>query len=67
MTRQDMDRRRRNVYSQEEKTEAWSKAAEMVQAHSDEMITLWKEEIDTYLVFVRRRTALSKADTSLID
>ncbi|EIW54215.1 uncharacterized protein TRAVEDRAFT_78900, partial [Trametes versicolor FP-101664 SS1] len=31
--------------------EAWSNAAKMVEAYSDEMIKRWKEEIDTYLVF----------------
>ncbi|KAL1945567.1 hypothetical protein VTO73DRAFT_2418 [Trametes versicolor] len=40
-----------DVYTQEEKTKAWSGAAGMVQTYSDEMIKRWKEEIDTYLVF----------------
>ncbi len=43
-----------DVYTQEQKTKAWSDAAEMVQTYSDETIKRWKEEIDTYLVFVRR-------------
>ncbi|OJT02862.1 hypothetical protein TRAPUB_6592 [Trametes pubescens] len=40
-----------DVYTQEQKTKAWSDAAEMVQTYSDETIKRWKEEIDTYLVF----------------
>lgn len=51
--------RRDKVYTQDEKTEAWSDAAGMVQKYSDEMIKRWKEEIDTYLVFVRRRKIAS--------
>lgn len=46
---------RDKVYTQVEKTEAWSSAAKMVETYSDEVIKRWKEEIDTYLVFVRHR------------
>ncbi len=42
------------VYTQKKKTEAWSSAAKMVKTYSDEMIKCWKEEIDTYLIVVRR-------------
>ncbi|KAL1945548.1 hypothetical protein VTO73DRAFT_2399 [Trametes versicolor] len=47
----DVDIKRDKVYTQEEKTKAWSDAAGMVQTYSDEMVKRWKEEIDTYLVF----------------
>ncbi|KAL1945549.1 hypothetical protein VTO73DRAFT_2400 [Trametes versicolor] len=47
----DVYSRKYRVYTQEQKAEAWSKAAGMVQTYSDEMIKRWKEEIDTYLVF----------------
>ncbi len=49
-----MDYERAKMYTQTEKREAWSSAAKMVETYSDEMIKRWKEEIDTYLVFVRR-------------
>ncbi|OJT11007.1 hypothetical protein TRAPUB_12461 [Trametes pubescens] len=45
-----MDYKRAKVYTQTEKTEAWSSAAKLVETYSDEMIKRWKEEIDTYLV-----------------
>ncbi len=48
-----MDDKRDEVYTQAEKTEAWTGAARMVETYSEEMIKRWKEEIDTYLVFVR--------------
>ncbi|OJT11010.1 hypothetical protein TRAPUB_12464 [Trametes pubescens] len=48
---EDMYFKRDKVYTQTEKTEAWSSAAKMVETYSDEMIKRWKEEIDTYLVF----------------
>ncbi|KAL1945540.1 hypothetical protein VTO73DRAFT_2391 [Trametes versicolor] len=47
----DVFNKKFTVYTQEEKTKAWSDAAGMVQTYSDEMIKRWKEEIDTYLVF----------------
>lgn len=50
-----MDDKRDEVYTQAEKTEAWTSAARMVEMYSEEMITRWKEEIDTYLVFVSVR------------
>lgn len=53
------------MYTQEQKAEAWSKAAGMVQTYSDEMIKRWKEEIDTYLVFVRRCTIAAHESTLL--
>lgn len=53
------------MYTQEQKTKAWSDAAEMVQMYSDEMVKRWKEEIDTYLVFVRCRTSASQELTLL--
>lgn len=46
---------RHTVYTHAERAEAWSSAAKIVETYSDEMIKRWKEEIDTYLVFVRRR------------
>ncbi|KAL1937850.1 hypothetical protein VTO73DRAFT_12743 [Trametes versicolor] len=39
------------VYTEEQKTKAWSDAAGMVQTYSDDMIERWNKEIDTYLVF----------------
>lgn len=54
-----------DVYTQEQKTKAWSDTAEMVQTYSDEMIKRWKEEIDTYLVFVRRPNIRSRKFISL--
>ncbi|KAL1942594.1 hypothetical protein VTO73DRAFT_6196 [Trametes versicolor] len=48
---EDVFNKKYTVYTQEEKTKAWSGAAGMVQTYSDEMIKRWKEEIDTYLVF----------------
>lgn len=53
-TLKHMYKRKFGVYTQEDDTKAWSDAAEMVQTYSDEMVKRWKEEIDTYLVFVRR-------------
>ncbi|KAL1942581.1 hypothetical protein VTO73DRAFT_6183 [Trametes versicolor] len=47
----DVYYKRDKAYTQEQRTKAWSNAAEMVQTYSDEMIKRWKEEIDTYLVF----------------
>ncbi|KAL1945577.1 hypothetical protein VTO73DRAFT_2428 [Trametes versicolor] len=47
----DVDDKRDEVYTQAEKTEAWTGAARMVETYSEEMIKRWKEEIDTYLVF----------------
>lgn len=40
------------VYTEEQKREAWTDAAVMVQNYSDDMIARWNKEIDTYLVFV---------------
>lgn len=37
----------------------------MVQTYSDQMIKRWKEEIDTYLVFVRRHNIASHESTLL--
>lgn len=51
---QDMLDKRDKVYTSEEKTNAWSDAAGMVQNYSEEMIARWNKEIDTYLVFVSR-------------
>lgn len=56
---------RHTVYTHAERTEAWSSAAKIVETYSDEMIKRWKEEIDTYLVFVRRQLTRILAFTSL--
>lgn len=45
--------KRDEVYTPEQKTNAWSDAAGMVRNYSDDMITRWNKEIDIYLVFVR--------------
>lgn len=45
--------KRDKVYTPEQKTNAWSDAAGMVQNYSEDMIVRWNKEIDTYLVFVR--------------
>lgn len=50
---QDMLDKRDKVYTSEQKTNAWSDAAGMVQNYSEDMIARWNKEIDTYLVFVR--------------
>ncbi|KAL1937848.1 hypothetical protein VTO73DRAFT_12741 [Trametes versicolor] len=57
---EDMYTKASDVYTQEQKTKAWLDTAEMVQTYSDEMIKRWKEEIDTYLVFVRRLNIRSR-------
>lgn len=41
------------VYTEKEKTEAWTSVAKTVETYSDKMIERWIKEIDTYLVFVR--------------
>lgn len=60
MAAQDMYCKGTNVYTPEQKTKAWSDAAGMVQTYSDEMVKRWKEEIDTYLVFVRSLNTASQ-------
>ncbi len=50
---QEMLDKREEVYTQEQRTNAWSDAAGMVQNYSDDMVARWNKEIDTYLVFVR--------------
>ncbi|KAH9848622.1 hypothetical protein C2E23DRAFT_421970 [Lenzites betulinus] len=48
---EDVYKRRKNVFTPEQKEQAWSNAASMVESYSDAMVKRWKEEIDTYLVF----------------
>lgn len=48
----EVNNRRSEVYTEEQKTKAWADAAGMVQRYSDDMISRWSTEIDTYLVFV---------------
>lgn len=54
---QDVHSMRGKVYSEQQKAQAWNETTQTVQNYSDEMIKRWKEEIDTYLVFVRSRLA----------
>ncbi|KAI0644844.1 hypothetical protein C8Q79DRAFT_927162 [Trametes meyenii] len=42
---------RKNVFTNEEKTEAWGKIKGAMEDHGDAMIKRWNKEIDTYLVF----------------
>ncbi|KAL1940416.1 hypothetical protein VTO73DRAFT_8988 [Trametes versicolor] len=57
----DVLKMRSKVYTQEEKSKAWSDAAGMVQIHSDDMIRRWNQEIDTYLVFAGLFSAILTA------
>ena len=41
-------------FTDKEISNAWEKCAHTVQEHSDHMVKRWKEEIDMFLVFVRR-------------
>ena len=40
-------------YNEDQKSKAWSNAAEAVKIYSDEMINRWSQEMDTLLVYVR--------------
>ena len=42
----------RNAFEPEEKDRVWSEAAEVVKTHYDGLVTRWKEEMDTLLVYV---------------
>ncbi|KAL1945578.1 hypothetical protein VTO73DRAFT_2429 [Trametes versicolor] len=57
----DVCSKRYNVYTEEQKTKAWTDAAGMVQSHSDDMIARWNKEIDTYLVFAGLFSAILTA------
>ncbi|OJT08366.1 hypothetical protein TRAPUB_705 [Trametes pubescens] len=57
----DMLDKRENVYTQGQKTKAWSDAAGLVQNYSDDMIARWNKEIDTYLVFAGLFSAILTA------
>ena len=48
-----LEEQREALYTPEERVRAWSETADVVKTYSDEMVTRWKEEIDTLLVFVR--------------
>ena len=39
-------------HSESEKTAAWAHSAEIVKTYNDELVTRWKEEMDTLLVYV---------------
>ena len=40
-------------YTQDEKEEVWSEAAEAVKTYHEEMVAAWDKEMDTLLVYVR--------------
>ena len=55
-------------YSESEKAAAWARSAEIVKTYNDELVTRWKEEMDTLLVYVRKIPLnLSLSPARLID
>ncbi|KAI0667083.1 hypothetical protein C8Q78DRAFT_1082590 [Trametes maxima] len=53
--------KRETLYTEEERAQAWSDAAEMVNRYSDDMIKRWNKEIDTYLVYAGLFSAILTA------
>ena len=45
-------------YSESEKAAAWARSAEIVKTYNDELVTRWKEEMDTLLVYVSSDSTL---------
>ena len=43
-------------YTQDEKEEVWSEAAEAVKTYHEEMVAAWDKEMDTLLVYVSSRS-----------
>lgn len=41
-----------NKYTDADRTQAWANSAKIVKTHNDELMTRWKEEMDTLLVYV---------------
>ncbi|KAI0827563.1 hypothetical protein BC628DRAFT_138987 [Trametes gibbosa] len=48
---ENLYRRRKDIYTAEQKAKAWTDAADMVKKYSDETVERWNKQIDTYLVF----------------
>ena len=42
----------KSAYTDDDRTEAWTKLADAVKAYSDENVERWNREIDTMLVYV---------------
>ncbi|KAI0352133.1 hypothetical protein OH77DRAFT_1523593 [Trametes cingulata] len=58
---EDLRQQRKNLFSAQEKEDAFSTAAEVVQTHSTEIVNRWNTEIDTYLVFAGLFSAILTA------
>ena len=43
---------RSQLFTEEQKTEAWSRTADIMKTYSDELVKRWNSEIDTLLVYV---------------
>ncbi|KAI0716569.1 hypothetical protein C8Q76DRAFT_724895 [Earliella scabrosa] len=50
-TPEEVEKFLKEKFSEDEKTRVWSEVAEVVRTHYDELVSRWKEELDTLLVY----------------
>ena len=55
MVLQELRNELKKEHTEEEKAGVWSDAAGVVESYYNELVSQWKEEMDTLLVYVSRK------------